>query len=180
MANSLQDARDRLGSIRLPQGIELELEGEANDYTAKGLSGGRLIIYPPKGTRYRSELNIITGNVNLFGATSGEMFVSGMAGERFAVRNSGAVAVGAGAAGFDDGAQGAGRTREEIVSEGHRIGDDVAKVLRDQIINDHVADGFDRAIGATAANVDDTLLEGQLRIVQQRDGHAGFDGFRLV
>jgi glutamate synthase domain-containing protein 2/glutamate synthase domain-containing protein 1/glutamate synthase domain-containing protein 3 len=77
----------------LAPGVTLTLEGDANDYVGKGLSGGTIIIYPPKDAAYRSHNNIITGNVNLFGATSGEMYVQGMAGERFAVRNSGAIAV---------------------------------------------------------------------------------------
>jgi glutamate synthase (NADPH/NADH) large chain len=74
-------------------GITFELEGDANDYFGKGLSGGKLIVYPPKSSTFRPQNNIITGNVNLFGATSGEAFINGMAGERFAVRNSGATAV---------------------------------------------------------------------------------------
>ena len=74
-------------------GITLELEGDANDYVGKGLSGGKIIIYPAKGATFRPHSNIITGNVNLYGATSGELYVHGMAGERFAVRNSGAIAV---------------------------------------------------------------------------------------
>jgi glutamate synthase (ferredoxin) len=73
--------------------MRLELEGDANDYFGKGLSGGRLIIYPPKGSTFVAEENIIIGNVALYGATSGEIFVRGMAGERFAVRNSGVNAV---------------------------------------------------------------------------------------
>jgi len=77
----------------LAPGITFELEGDANDYLGKGLSGGRIIVYPPGGSTFIPERNIITGNVNLFGATSGEVFINGMAGERFAVRNSGAVAV---------------------------------------------------------------------------------------
>jgi glutamate synthase domain-containing protein 2/glutamate synthase domain-containing protein 3 len=77
----------------LAPGVTFELEGDANDYFGKGLSGGRLIVYPSKGSTFRSQNNIITGNVNLFGATSGEAYISGMAGERFAVRNSGATAV---------------------------------------------------------------------------------------
>ncbi|MBN1411905.1 MAG: glutamate synthase large subunit [Spirochaetales bacterium] len=77
----------------LANGITFELEGDANDYMGKGLSGGRIILYPQKGSTYRSQNNIITGNVNLFGATKGEVFIHGMAGERFAVRNSGAIAV---------------------------------------------------------------------------------------
>ncbi len=77
----------------LTSGITFELEGDANDYVGKGLSGGRLIIYPHKSSSFRPEDNIIAGNVNLFGATSGELFINGMAGERFAVRNSGATAV---------------------------------------------------------------------------------------
>ena len=77
----------------LAPGISFTLVGDANDYLGKGLSGGRIILYPPPGVRYRAQNNIITGNVNLFGATSGEVFIHGMAGERFAVRNSGATAV---------------------------------------------------------------------------------------
>jgi glutamate synthase (NADPH/NADH) large chain len=75
------------------KGITLELEGEANDYVGKGLSGAQLIIYPFKDVRYVPEQNIIIGNVALYGATSGELFARGQAGERFAVRNSGATAV---------------------------------------------------------------------------------------
>jgi glutamate synthase domain-containing protein 3 len=77
----------------LAPGISFELEGDANDYFGKGLSGGRLIVYPPKSSTFRPQNNIITGNVCLFGATSGEAYVCGMAGERFGVRNSGATAV---------------------------------------------------------------------------------------
>jgi glutamate synthase domain-containing protein 3 len=77
----------------LAKGVSFDLRGDANDYVGKGLSGGRIIIRPPKGARYRPQNNIITGNVNLFGATSGELFIHGRAGERFAVRNSGATAV---------------------------------------------------------------------------------------
>jgi len=77
----------------LSNGVTLELEGEANDYTAKGLSGGRLIIYPPKKSTFIPEENILIGNTVLYGATSGEVFFNGVAGERFAVRNSGANAV---------------------------------------------------------------------------------------
>ena len=77
----------------LAPGVTLSLRGEANDYVGKGLSGGRLIIRPPKRGSRRAEDDIIIGNVALYGATGGEAFVSGIAGERFAVRNSGAVAV---------------------------------------------------------------------------------------
>ncbi|HAK47123.1 MAG TPA: glutamate synthase large subunit [Spirochaeta sp.] len=77
----------------LAPGVRFELAGTANDYLGKGLSGGQIIVYPPEGTIFRSQNNIITGNVNLFGATGGDVFISGMAGERFAVRNSGATAV---------------------------------------------------------------------------------------
>ncbi len=77
----------------LAPGITLELEGDANDYAGKGLSGGRIIIYPPKESTFVPEENIVVGNVVLYGATSGEAFFRGMAGERFAVRNSGARAV---------------------------------------------------------------------------------------
>jgi glutamate synthase domain-containing protein 3 len=77
----------------LAHGVTLELEGDANDYVGKGLSGGRLIVYPPRGSTFLPEENILIGNVALYGATSGEAFFNGMAGERFAVRNSGATAV---------------------------------------------------------------------------------------
>jgi glutamate synthase (NADPH/NADH) large chain len=77
----------------LANGITLTLEGEANDYVGKGLSGGRVIVYPPKNSRFPAEENILIGNVVLYGATTGEAFFNGMAGERFAVRNSGATAV---------------------------------------------------------------------------------------
>ena len=77
----------------IPKGLTLELIGDSNDYFGKGLSGGKLIVYPPKGSRFAAEDNIIIGNVALYGATSGKVFVNGAAGERFAVRNSGCVAV---------------------------------------------------------------------------------------
>jgi glutamate synthase (NADPH/NADH) large chain len=77
----------------LARGITLELEGDANDYVGKGLSGGRLIVYPPKSSTFQPEENILIGNVALYGATSGEAYFNGMGGERFAVRNSGATAV---------------------------------------------------------------------------------------
>jgi len=77
----------------LAGGVSFFLEGEANDYFGKSLSGGRLVVFPPGGSRFLPHKNIITGNVNLFGATAGEVFIRGMAGERFAVRNSGAIAV---------------------------------------------------------------------------------------
>jgi glutamate synthase (NADPH/NADH) large chain len=77
----------------VPRGITLTLEGDANDYVGKGLSGGRLIIFPPRRSTFAAEDNIIIGNVALYGATSGEAFIRGLAGERFAVRNSGATAV---------------------------------------------------------------------------------------
>ena len=77
----------------LGRGVTMTLEGDANDYVGKGLSGGRLIVYPPTGSKFRAEENILIGNVVLYGATSGEAFFSGVAGERFAVRNSGATAV---------------------------------------------------------------------------------------
>jgi glutamate synthase domain-containing protein 3 len=77
----------------LCSGVTMRLEGDANDYVGKGLSGGRLIIYPSKNSSFTPRWNIITGNVNLFGATGGEAYIAGMAGERFAVRNSGVTAV---------------------------------------------------------------------------------------
>jgi len=77
----------------LAPGVTFEIEGDANDYFGKGLSGGRIIVYPPKTSTFRPQDNSITGNVNLFGATAGEAYIHGMAGERFCVRNSGAIAV---------------------------------------------------------------------------------------
>ena len=77
----------------LAKGVTLTLDGEANDYVGKGLSGGRMVIYPPRHSEFVAEENILIGNVCLYGATSGEAFFNGMAGERFAVRNSGATAV---------------------------------------------------------------------------------------
>jgi len=77
----------------LAQGVTLELEGDANDYVGKGMSGGRIIIYPPKVSRFKAEENIIIGNTVLYGAVKGDAYFRGVAGERFAVRNSGAVAV---------------------------------------------------------------------------------------
>ena len=77
----------------VPSGMTLTLEGDANDYLAKGLSGGRIIVFPPRKSTFVPEENVIVGNVVLYGATAGELFVRGLAGERFCVRNSGAVAV---------------------------------------------------------------------------------------
>jgi glutamate synthase (ferredoxin) len=77
----------------IPKGLTLEVEGDANDYFGKGLSGGKLIIYPPKGSKFKPEENIVIGNVALYGATGGKAFIRGVAGERFCVRNSGAYAV---------------------------------------------------------------------------------------
>jgi len=85
-------AGQSLGAF-MPRGMTIELEGDANDYTGKGLSGGRIIVYPPRGSTFVAEENIIIGNVALYGATAGELFVRGMAGERFGVRNSGVNAV---------------------------------------------------------------------------------------
>jgi glutamate synthase (ferredoxin) len=77
----------------VPQGVTLDLEGDANDYFGKGLSGGRLLLYPSRNSTFIAEQNIIVGNVALYGATSGEVYIRGMAGERFCVRNSGVSAV---------------------------------------------------------------------------------------
>jgi len=77
----------------VPSGVTLELEGDSNDYLGKGLSGGRVIAYPPKTSSFLPEESILVGNVVLYGATAGEVFLNGIAGERFAVRNSGATAV---------------------------------------------------------------------------------------
>jgi len=77
----------------LVKGVTMTLEGDANDYLGKGLSGGKIIVVPPEGSAFRPELNIIAGNTILYGATSGEAYINGIAGERFCVRNSGALAV---------------------------------------------------------------------------------------
>ncbi len=77
----------------IPKGLTLELVGDSNDYFGKGLSGGKLIVYPPRGIKFKQDENIIIGNVALYGATSGEAYINGVAGERFCVRNSGATAV---------------------------------------------------------------------------------------
>lgn len=77
----------------IPNGLTLELAGDSNDYFGKGLSGGKLVVYPPKDSTFEADENIIIGNVSLYGATSGKAFINGVAGERFCVRNSGATAV---------------------------------------------------------------------------------------
>lgn len=77
----------------IPKGLTIELCGDSNDYFGKGLSGGKLVVYPPKNAKFHSHENIIIGNVALYGATSGKAFINGVAGERFCVRNSGAIAV---------------------------------------------------------------------------------------
>ena len=77
----------------IPKGLTLELIGDSNDYFGKGLSGGKLIVYPPKEAKFKQDENIIIGNVAMYGATSGKAFINGVAGERFCVRNSGAYAV---------------------------------------------------------------------------------------
>jgi glutamate synthase (NADPH/NADH) len=81
-------AGQSLGAFLAP-GITMELEGDANDYVGKGLSGGRLIVYPPKNSPFKPEENVIVGNTCLYGATSGQAYFNGIAAERFAVRNSG-------------------------------------------------------------------------------------------
>ncbi|KAK2733202.1 glutamate synthase [NADH] [Myotisia sp. PD_48] len=91
-ANIRGSAGQSFGAYLAP-GVTLELEGDSNDYVGKGLSGGRLIIYPPRGAVFKAEENIIVGNVCLYGATSGSCYFRGVAAERFAVRNSGATAV---------------------------------------------------------------------------------------
>ena len=77
----------------IPKGLRLELVGDSNDYIGKGLSGGKIVVYPPAGTKFKAEENIIVGNVAFYGATSGKAFINGIAGERFCVRNSGCTAV---------------------------------------------------------------------------------------
>ena len=77
----------------LPKGVTLKLSGDSNDYFGKGLSGGKLVVFPPAKSKFKAEENVIIGNVALYGATNGKAFINGMAGERFCVRNSGALAV---------------------------------------------------------------------------------------
>ncbi len=77
----------------IPNGLTLRLSGDSNDYFGKGLSGGKLVVYPPEGSTFAADENIIVGNVALYGATSGKAYINGVAGERFCVRNSGAIAV---------------------------------------------------------------------------------------
>jgi glutamate synthase (ferredoxin) len=77
----------------VPKGMTLTLEGDSNDYIGKGLSGGKIIVFPPAGSTFIPEENIIVGNVAFYGATAGEAYIRGMAGERFCVRNSGVHAV---------------------------------------------------------------------------------------
>ena len=85
-------AGQSFGAVLSP-GVELYLEGDSNDYLGKGLSGGRIIVVPPAGSIFEPDKNIIIGNTVLYGATRGEIYISGVAGERFGVRNSGAIAV---------------------------------------------------------------------------------------
>jgi glutamate synthase domain-containing protein 3 len=85
-------AGQSLGAF-LARGVTLEVEGDANDFVGKGLSGGRIVIYPPKVSTFKAEENILIGNVVMYGATQGEAFFRGIAAERFCVRNSGATAV---------------------------------------------------------------------------------------
>ena len=92
-ASSAKAPAVRASALFIPQGLTLELEGDCNDYLGKGLSGGTIIVYPPANAAFQAEDNIIIGNVALYGATSGKAFINGIAGERFCVRNSGAVAV---------------------------------------------------------------------------------------
>jgi glutamate synthase (ferredoxin) len=77
----------------IPKGMTLVLEGDSNDYIGKGLSGGKIIVFPPKSATFAAEENVIVGNVAFYGATAGEAYIRGVAGERFCVRNSGANAV---------------------------------------------------------------------------------------
>lgn len=86
--NMKGSAGQSMGAFLAP-GITMELEGDANDYVGKGLSGGRLIVYPPKNSPFKPEENVIVGNTCLYGATSGQAYFNGIAAERFAVRNSG-------------------------------------------------------------------------------------------
>ncbi len=92
IVNFTGSAGNSLGAF-VPRGITLRLEGDANDYVGKGLSGGRIVVRPPQNARFVAEQNVIAGNVILYGATAGELFLRGRVGERFCVRNSGAIAV---------------------------------------------------------------------------------------
>ncbi len=92
VVNLTGSAGNSLGAF-VPKGITLRLEGDANDYVGKGLSGGRIVVRPPHNATFAAEENVIAGNVIAYGATSGELFLRGLVGERFAVRNSGAIAV---------------------------------------------------------------------------------------
>ncbi len=92
VVNLTGSAGNSLGAF-VPRGITLRLEGDANDYVGKGLSGGRIVVRPPAAARFKAEENVIAGNVILYGATSGEAYFRGIVGERFCVRNSGAIAV---------------------------------------------------------------------------------------
>jgi glutamate synthase domain-containing protein 3 len=85
-------AGQSFGAFMAP-GIAVTLEGDANDYFGKGMSGGRIVVFPPRAATYVAEENIIVGNVSLYGATGGEVFLRGLAGERFCVRNSGVTTV---------------------------------------------------------------------------------------
>src|SRR6201982_2567112 len=88
-----RQAKDSAPPRRGPRGMTLPLEGDANDYVGKGLSGGKIIVYPPTGSTFVPQDNVIIGNVAFYGATGGEAYIGGMAGERFCVRNSGVNAV---------------------------------------------------------------------------------------
>ena len=90
--NLTGSAGQSLGAF-LQRGISITVEGDANDYVGKGLSGGKICIFPPKSSPFKSQENVIIGNVALYGATSGKAFFRGIAAERFCVRNSGAIAV---------------------------------------------------------------------------------------
>ena len=92
ISNSTVAAGQSFGAW-LAKGVTLEIEGDANDYVGKGLSGGKVIIYPPKNSPFKAEEQVLIGNVVLYGATSGECYFRGIAAERFCVRNSGARAV---------------------------------------------------------------------------------------
>jgi len=92
VVNLTGSAGNSMGAF-VPKGISLRLEGDANDYVGKGLSGGRIVVRPPAVAPFIAEDNVIAGNVILYGATAGEVFLRGKVGERFCVRNSGAVAV---------------------------------------------------------------------------------------
>jgi glutamate synthase (ferredoxin) len=157
----------------VPSGMTLELEGDSNDYVGKGLSGGKIIVYPNPASTFVPEENIIIGNVALYGATSGEAYFRGLAGERFAVRNSGAVAV----------VEGVGDHGCEYMTGGRvvvlgRTGRNFAAGMSGGIAYVLDADGaFDRRCNTALVNLEavDALEDAELvqRLIRQHGDYTG-------